>query len=265
MEIPAVYFEQSQANRERNAFVQFLLSRYDHADVMRVCEAYGVGDFEGFTTFWRRDAAGKLWTAKLIKYDEATGKRQKDGYGFDWMHALLKRRGVLPDASDYRRVLFSAHLLADDNMPVGIVEAEKTAIIAALELPDFRWLACGGRTQINAVKLAAFGMRRVMLFPDGDSFDHWSTIASQAQANGANVVVSDLLENELTPAQKAEGYDLADYFMVPEAEAVKPTSALSATTLVNHWAEIFAGHCRRCGDYLTASGECELCKRPLPF
>lgn len=272
IETPAPYFDQSQANRERNAFVQFLLSRYDQADVCRVCEAYGVGDFEGFTTFWRRDANGKLWTAKLIKYDATTGKRLKDGYSFDWMHAVLKRRGVLPDASDYRRVLFGAHLLTDDNMPVAIVEAEKTAIIAALELPEWLWLACGGRTQINADKLRAFGQRRVMLFPDGDSFDHWSAIASEARANGANVVVSDLLETELTPGQKADGYDLADYFLMPEAEAVSDdvVPALTISTPITEPSTIqrdaiFAGNCKACGDYLQPDGSCDLCKRPLPF
>ncbi len=271
IEIPQHYFEKSQTERERNAFVAFLLSRYDRADVMRVCEAYGIGDFEGFTTFWRKDASGKPWTAKLIKYDAQTGKRRKDlEYSFDWMHALLKRRGVLPEQCDYRRVFFGAHLLTDQVQTIALVEAEKTAVIARLELPGCLWLSCGGRTQINAEKLRAFGKRRVLLFPDGDSFDYWSKLASEARSRGANVIVSDLLETELTPQQKADGYDLADYFLMPEAAISEPTPTIPAvapvaTKQVNQWAGIFAGHCRRCGEYLTQSGDCELCKGPLPF
>lgn len=272
LEIPASYFEKSQVNREHNAFAEFLLNRYDRADVGRVCDAYAVGDFEGFTTFWRKDAGGKLWTAKLIRYDAATGKRLKDGYTMDWLHSVLKRRGVLPEASDYRRVFFGAHLLTRDDAPVAIVEAEKTAVVAALELPDFLWLACGGRTQINAEKLAAFGQRRVMLFPDGDSFDHWSDIASAARQRGANVVVSELLETELTVEQKAEGWDLADYLLAPEPVTVQVAAAGNrrsvapvASSLINDYAALFAGHCKRCGDYLQTDGSCDLCRRPLPF
>lgn len=278
VEIPAVYFEKSQAGRERNAFVQFLMGRYDHADVLRVCEAYGVGSFEDFTTFWRVDGQGRIWTAKLIRYDAATGKRRKDlEYSFDWMHALLKRREVLPELSDYRRVLFGAHLLSDSGAPVAIVESEKTAVIARLELPEYLWLACGGRTQISTERLCAFGNRRVLLFPDSDSFDYWSKLASEARSRGANVVVSDLLETELTPEQKADGYDLADYFLMPELEAIPPvvevvtaepeqpaTVAFTPPRIHDH-AALFVGNCKRCGDYLQPDGGCNLCKRPLPF
>jgi predicted RNA-binding Zn-ribbon protein involved in translation (DUF1610 family) len=229
-EIPGHYFERSQANREPNAFVRFLLSRYNRADVVRVCEAYGVGDFESFTTFWRKDTGGKLWTAKLVKYDAATGKRCKgDGYSMDWLHALLKRRGVLPENSDYRRVLFGAHLVTDDAATVAIVEAEKTAIVAALELPEFVWLASGGRTQINVEKLAQLGQRRALLFPDGDTFEEWSKLAQRARANGLDVHVSDLLETELTEEQKRAGYDLADYFLATQSSFDEAWQATDAT------------------------------------
>lgn len=221
IEIPADYFRDSLKSVSENSFLKFLLSRYDCEDVLRVAERYSLGDFEGFTVFWRMDASGKVWTAKLIKYDPTTGKRIKDDYSLNWMHAVLKRRGVLPENSDYRRVFFGAHLVTDDSTPIAIVEAEKTAVIASLYLPEYLWLACGGKTQINAEKLAQF-RRRVVLFPDGDGFAQWSKIASDARAKGANVAVSDLLENELAEAQKAGGYDLADYLLIPEIEAAPP-------------------------------------------
>lgn len=223
-EIPASYFTDSLKNSSQNSFIKFLLSRYDRDDVLSVAERYTVGDFEGFTVFWRMDASGKVWTAKLIRYDAATGKRIKGGYSLDWMHSVLKKRDVLPENSDYRRGFFGAHLVTDDSTPIAIVEAEKTAIIAALVLPEYLWLACGGKTQISAEKLAQFN-RRVILFPDGDGFQQWSEIAIGAQAKGANITVSDLLENELNEAQKVEGYDLADYLLMPEIEAETTHSA----------------------------------------
>lgn len=279
IEIPRSCFEATRKGIEQNAFVRFLLNRYDREQVLRVCEQYQLGDFKRFTCYWRIDHQGRVWTAKLIKYDAATGKRRKDiDYSFDWMHSLLERRGQREENTAYRRVLFGAHLLTDDSAPVAIVEAEKTAVIAALELPDFLWLACGGRTQISAEKIQAFGKRRVMLFPDGDSFAYWSKLADEARAQGANVIVSDLLEKELTDEQKADGWDLADYLLAPEPIAaqtevavfaskplVKPAIAPVATNPTNDYAALFAGHCKRCGDHLQPDGACNLCKQPLPF
>lgn len=277
-EIPLSYLEQSVANLERNTFVRFLLSRYDCEQVLCACNQYLLGDFEGFTTFWRVDEDGHINTAKMIRYDANTGKRIKDGYSTDWIHAKLKRDGLLPEDFDYRRSLFGQHLLSDEASLIAIVEAEKTAIIASLELPEYVWLACGGKTQISVEKLARLGKRRVILFPDGDGFKQWSKIASEARAKGLNVSISDLLDSELTTEQKADGWDLADYLFAPEpitaqaevtAVAIqRPASGNVApvtTKPSNTYAALFADHCKRCGDYLQPDGSCQLCKQPLPF
>ncbi len=102
--------------------------------------------------------------------------------------------------------------MTNDGELIAIVEAEKTAVIAALELPEYQWLACGGKSHLSVEKLQRYAQRRVILFPDADGFEKWSGIANQAKLQGLNVTVSDLLETELTEDQKADGWDLADYF-----------------------------------------------------
>jgi Domain of unknown function (DUF6371) len=269
-EIPARYLEESRRAAEQNAFVRFLLRHYRRNQVLYACDQYLLGDFEGFTTFWRVDERGHLNTAKLMRYNAATGKRIKDGTGTHWLHAKLKQRGVLPTSFDYRRSDFGAHLLANDPRVIALVEAEKTAVIASLELPDYTWLACGGKSHLSVSKLARYARQRIVLFPDGDGFDQWDRIACKARAQGLEVLVSDLLEAELSAAQKAQGWDLADYLLEPE-EAVatlplsNPNLALELTKPNNPAATILTRNCPHCGDNLNSAGECEVCRGPLPF
>jgi hypothetical protein len=207
-----------------------------------------------------------------MRYDAQTGKRVKDATGTHWLHAKLKQRGVLPASFDYRRSDFGAHLLADAPRLIAMVEAEKTAVIASLELPDYTWLACGGKSHLSVAKLARYARQRIVLFPDGDGFAQWDRIAGEARAQGLNVIVSDLLETELTAAQKAEGWDLADYLLASEevaAIAPQKLSRLDAapvlTNSINDDIALLTGTCPRCGDCLNQASECELCQRPLPF
>ena len=273
VEIPRSYFENSLRNIEQNSFVKFLLSRYDREEVMAIAERYSLGDFEGFTVYWRIDQQGQINTGHCIKYDSATGNRLKgDGvYSQDWMHSILKRRGVLPENSDYRRNYFGDHLLSDDHTPIAIVEAEKTAVIATLELPEYQWLACGGKSHLSVEKLQRYAQRRVVLFPDADGFDKWSEIANQANAQGLNVTVSSLLEMELSPDQKADGWDLADYFLddsVGEIEAEPATVKESLQVEI----EPQPRGCPTCAKQLASSGNyhlwCEGChfdlQLPIP-
>ncbi len=144
---------------------------------------------------------------------------------------------------------------------IAIVEAEKTAVMASLELPDYTWLACGGKSHLSVTKLARYARQRIVLFPDGDGFAKWSQMADKARAQGLDVMVSDLLETELSAAQKAAGWDLADYLLASE-EAVAPPSSLGITSVptntINHDAALLTGNCPRCGDDLNCVGECDL-------
>ncbi len=267
-EIPARYLEESSRAAEQNAFVRFLLRHYSREQVLQACDQYLLGDFDGFTTFWRVDERGHLNTAKLMRYDAATGKRVKDGTGTHWLHAKLKQRGVLPASFDYRRSYFGAHLLAHEPRLVALVEAEKTAVIASLELPDYTWLACGGKSHLSVTKLTRYAKQRIVLFPDGDGFDQWDRIACQARAQGLDVMVSDLLETELSATQKADGWDLADYLLESE-EVIALLSSLRVVSALdnasNDAATLLVGNCPRCGDSLNSAGQCELCQHPLPF
>jgi hypothetical protein len=158
-----------------------------------------------------------------MRYDTQTGKRQivrtwiENGetreLKIDWMHKKIKKDFNL------KQIFFGEHLLRQfPDKPIAVVEAEKTAIVASLCLPQFVWLGCNSKSWLKAERLKRFGTRRIILYPDADGFDLWQKVAAEARIKNLNVVVSDLLETHATDQEKADGFDLADYLINQQAE-----------------------------------------------
>jgi hypothetical protein len=207
-------------NYDKNGFVQFLLKLFpnDVEDIWEAVRRFLIGTCRnGKTIFWQIDQKRRIRTGKIIEYNTATGKRRRN-LNPNWAHAELKKAGLLQSGFNLEQCFFGEHLLPlNPGLPVAIVEAEKTAVIGSIckaVFSDFVWLACGGKSYLNAERLKRLGTgRRVILFPDGDGFEKWQIVASHARARGLNVLVSDLIENRATDAEKAQGYDLADYII----------------------------------------------------
>ena len=218
------YIEQSfllrtLANYENNGFVRFLLDLFpaDTDAVEQIVKDYLIGTTkDGKTIFWQIDRRRNVRTGKIIAYDVSSGKRRKDVTP-NWIHAELKKSGHLKSDFNLRQCFFGEHLLTlVKDKPVAIVEAEKTAVIADFCFPEFVWLACGAKQNLNAGKLQRFAGRRIILYPDADGFALWTEKAQEARANGLTVNVSSLIEMHGTDAQKANGYDLADYLVAEQ-------------------------------------------------
>jgi hypothetical protein len=81
--------------------------------------------------------------------------------------------GGIPEGFKLEQCLFGEHLL--DKYPealVGIVEAEKTALVARLMVPSVLWLAVGGLGELKLSKLLPLAGRHVTLWPDlGKGFE----------------------------------------------------------------------------------------------
>jgi hypothetical protein len=203
-------------NYGRNAFVQFLLNLFlDCAgEIQAVLKMYLVGTFEDYTCFPSIDRLNRVCRAKLIRFNPATGKRLKGDYDT----SSLVRKLRLKEDFNYKQIFFGEHLLPKHpDKPVAIVEAEKTAIIARLCFPEFVWLGSNSKSWLNAARLKRLGNRQIILYPDADGFDQWQSVALDAQRQGLSVVVSNLIESRATAAQKAEGFDLADYLINEQA------------------------------------------------
>lgn len=193
-------------------FVKFLYTLFGASTVARLVSDYQIGVTKARdVVFYQIDIAGRVRTGKVMKYDPETGHRVKDADGngrFDWVHALMKRSGQLPSEWTLTQCLFGEHLLKRfPSKDVRIVEAEKTAIICAGFMPQFVWMATGGKSQLNA-RVDVLRGRRVTLFPDVDGYTLWKEKA--AERRDLCLTVSDYLERRATDEDRRNKIDIAD-------------------------------------------------------
>lgn len=203
---------------ERNNFVSFLKSTFGESLAIQAVEAYKIGTSAarpGANVFWYIDTSQRIRGGKIMVYNSSTGKRQNF---FSWSHSRLKL-----DDYNFKPCFFGEHLLqADTSKNVGLVESEKTAIIASLVFPELIWLASGGKEGLSPYKFESLRNRNVFLFPDltrpGDTkncFDLW--VKEINAINGmitGYFEVSDFFENRASKTEKEAGLDLADYILL---------------------------------------------------
>ncbi len=66
-----------------------------------------------------------------------------------------------------------------NEIPVAIVESEKTAMLMSVLMPDYTWLATGGLSNLNPVIFSALKRYKIQLFPDLGGFPTWQKKADQ--------------------------------------------------------------------------------------
>jgi hypothetical protein len=178
---------------------------------MSAVDAYHIGTTKGGgTIFWQIDNQNKVRTGKIIQY-AMNGRRRKDAVPpVRWVHTTLK-------INDFSLIqcLFGEHLLRDSTKMVAIVESEKTAIIASVYLPNYIWLATGGKQNFSLIeRCAELKAKKVVLFPDLKAFEDWRARADELKKKlKFDISVSDLLEKSATEQERAAGLDIADYLL----------------------------------------------------
>ncbi|MFR9535052.1 MAG: DUF6371 domain-containing protein [Rikenellaceae bacterium] len=167
--------------------------------------------WEGATLFWQMDIKDRTRTGKIMLYDPQTGRRVKsDNIPITWVHARLR----LPNFN-LTQCFFGEHLLSrDEEKTIAIVESEKTSLIAAHYLPDFTWIATGGKNGcLKSENLEVLKGRKVMLVPDLGATEYWQSKLPLFLEKGVDATILDHLEDMATPEQRNEGYDIADFLL----------------------------------------------------
>ncbi len=186
--------------------VQASLSRYNENNFCRwLCGVFGEQRAFALTDTYKIGTS-KNWAGKIMLYNSETGRRVKEPFNhIQWVHKVMKI-----EPFQLQQCLFGEHLLtADQQKPVAIVESEKTAVVAAGYIPEYVWLATAGKNNLNRNKLKGLQGRRVKLYPDLMAYDKWKEIAGRV----SGVSVSDVLECRASEADRAKGFDLADYLL----------------------------------------------------
>ena len=165
----------------------------------------------GSCVFWQTDIDGNVRTGKVMLYDAETGRRVKEPFNHvTWVHSLFR----LPDFY-LRQCFFGEHLLPmNRGKPVAIVESEKTALVAAYYLPEYVWLASGGKNGcFNSEALRVLKDHQVILYPDIGATDQWRQNLSLLRKLGIEASIFSYLEEVATDNERTAGLDIADYLL----------------------------------------------------
>jgi hypothetical protein len=222
---------------DKSDFCHFLHTIFTEEQVKEVVSRYHLGTtYDKHVIFWQIDHRGFVRSGKIMKYDTATGHRLKNGDKDmpDWVHKRLmnqydrchsedvasifcqigSKKFIQPDKWHLNQVLFGEHLLHDTpkDIPVGIVEAEKTAVIMSVVRPDYVWLSCGGYSSLRTCLLGSHDIllgRKIRLYPDKkkdiDFCAGWEKLVKK-EFNDLRAEVWNKLEDTTLPA----GADIAD-------------------------------------------------------
>ena len=219
--LPSDWVEQSMRRYDINPLYRYFSKVAGKEDTDRLFRLYRVGTsrmWGGATVFWQIDAKGNVRAGKIMGYDAATGHRIKEPFNkVNWVHSVRK----IPNFR-MKQCFFGEHLLSDTSAaiyskPVAIVESEKTALVAALFIPDFVWLATGGMHGcFNSEAMQILGGREVILFPDLKATEEWRQRLSMLEPVCRRATCSNLLEKIATGAQREAGLDIADFLLMED-------------------------------------------------
>ena len=210
--IPSEYLHRSIKPTIHSHFTTFLLTLFTEHQVQTLVQQYNLGVTKARDIiYFQIDINGNCRTGKIMKYNPTTGKRIKDPdakFKINWVHSLLKKTGILDQSWQLTQCLFGEHLLSQyPDKPIALVESEKTAIICSALIPQYLWLATGGKSQLSQDKLSVLAGRRTIAFPDIDGYEEWRR---KLLAIDLNITVSDILQRSATDEQRAAHIDIAD-------------------------------------------------------
>lgn len=235
--IPNDLFYKSLRRYDCNNFTLGLERLFGTSKALELISLFNIGTAKypaNGTIFWQVDTAGIVRTGKIMRYDATTLKRAKQlSIGnnnqevgtkinnlqqrvvaplVDWVHSRLKREQIINDFV-LQQCLFGLYQLttASKDAVIGIVESEKTAVIASVYMPNLIWMATGGAQNFNNMLLKPLVGRKVIVFPDVNQYQHWARKANDIrQQQQIEIKVSDFMEVNATDSMKMNGADLAD-------------------------------------------------------
>ena len=136
-----------------------------------------------------------------------------------WISTLLKNREPLLQYWIVKHCLFGLHLICDsDDMPVSIVESERSALILSELFPENIWLAVMSASYFTIDLLKPLVGRKIKVFPDTDvtmsNYVNWLDLAKMAHDKyHIDIGVSYYLEEHATAEQKERKIDLVDFII----------------------------------------------------
>ena len=207
-----------KTTKKKNQFGIYLKSQAENLTSLYDIRGVKNGYLEDATLLPYIDYNNNFITAKIVKYNTKTGKRNKAQYSNSWFHAykpIKKELGITDKIKKKINCFFGENLVANNNKPVVIVEAEKTAIILSMLFENIVFIASGGLGKLKTLDYKFLLNRDVSLYPDNGAKE-WHEIGKKR-----NWFVSEILEAKGTKGSDAVDYLEHDLWLEIEAELNK--------------------------------------------
>ena len=221
-EVQPDYLDRRQILKYRsfdNQLMYFLVRKFDvmtleSPTIEKMWKDYIIGATpDKDVVFWYLDIDARLRTGKIIRYNPLNGHRDKS-HPIDWIHSRMKKSGELPQDFNMVQCLFGEHLLRlHPDKTVAVVESEKTAVICSALIPEYVWVATGGKSNIREQTMRVLRGRNVILFPDIDGYREWTEKSRMLSRISSSYHVSDCLERYGTDEDRAGQVDIADILL----------------------------------------------------
>lgn len=239
--IPGDMVSQGTARVSETGFYKFLCRYWDSTAVADVLTRYCVGaskyqDKEGnkAVSFPMINTDGVCIDCKIFHINPVSGSRKDappllpptpnnpNGLQSTFALAMMKdpdRPGKRMNDRRGKWAYFGEHLLQDNTKPVAVVESEKTAIIAALEFPQFIWIATGSISNLNPERFKSLQGFNITIFPDRDGIESWRKKAQEIANQGYKIQI----DTTVTRYPGSPKDDLADVIIrAKEGKQEKP-------------------------------------------
>ena len=225
--MPEWYITRSMQAYSESNFAAWVITLFGREIASKALLQYFVGRSKlqdgKYCIFWRIDKEGKVRTGKIMQYNPLTGKRVKTSPP-TWVHFNTNMQPF-----NFKLCFFGEYLISKHpDKTIGIVESEKTAIIASIFMPDMVWLATGGNSGCKWREWSVFHVlknRNIILFPDygyynrktlKTCFDEWSDRANTIMSKmNCKIKVSRILEERFKETERLD-QDLADVLINQE-------------------------------------------------
>lgn len=209
---------------KNNLFIQFLkgLGMAD-IEIMRLFKKMNVRVLnKSKVVFFYEDEQGRITRGKIIEYrrdGHKVDKKNKAGEkipSISTFHFELKKHGFIEEnKTEGNTHLFGIHLLNDlpDNIKIGIVESEKSALLANHFFKDkgVFFMASGSLANLNIKNLLPLKDRQIVIYPDkGTAFDLNLKLNLDRIEHGGfkyEIIVKNTFENKFFQ----NGHDIGDH------------------------------------------------------
>lgn len=158
-----------------NNFINGLLKK--DTGYVKILKKYNVVSFsDNVIGFPYISENNEVRSIKKIEYNDDLHRNKENKFSISWYHS-----GKTAENEYFKYCFFGENLISLNNYKyIGVVESEKTAIIASLFFPDILFIATGSKSTLsNLILLSSLKKKKVLLFPDADGYKEWLKISKE--------------------------------------------------------------------------------------